>query len=660
MLPPLILNKIINNIRLFAKRLNSTVDDLTINAYGIIDDAAISLLIKLHNTSSLSAFELATLYHALSPEDRLSLLGGNGAAFLANIAKEHTPTKQKQDVTQGVKEQFTKNTDTEIDNSLGVKFDIIGYNLFVTYPDGTMEDLGRVVGRGGSSSSTVTKSGGVIFANEAPDIPSNMPFWYNTNNGSLYVIDNYSDNPEWIMIGGGSLPAGGEAGEVLTKVSGIDGDATWQPIQPLSNVSYNDLTDVPTEFNPSSHTHVISDITGLENELSGKVDNGRVLTDVPLGAVFTDTVYTDDDAITAITSSASWKDTEWNLAYSWGDHSEAGYALQGELFSGDYNELINIPTEFNPSSHTHLSSDITDITDVIQQGVANHTHLSDGTVVIIDGDVNLANIYIKEEVDALLETKVDKETGKQLSTEDYTTLDKNKLANISEGATVNSTDEQLRDRSTHTGTQPISSVYGLQSSLDNKSNTGHSHVLKDITDAGDIASININGSTTNYLRGDGNWVTPPNTTYTAGTGLTLVGTEFQNTAPHIATNLGYIASTRTLTSSTGEDVILPEAATATAGLMSGEDKTKLNSLQNVNLVSGDNITITGSYPNLTISSAMYDDTTIQQSIADLEATVYTQSQVDTMIANAVNEAISKIVNDHIVMQDGTIVAKDSL
>ncbi len=562
MLPPLILNKIINNIRLFAKRLNSTVDDLTINAYGIIDDAAISLLIKLHNTSSLSAFELATLYHALSPEDRLSLLGGNGAAFLANIAKEHTPTKQKQDVTQGVKEQFTKNTDTEIDNSLGVKFDIIGYNLFVTYPDGTMEDLGRVVGRGGSSSSTVTKSGGVIFANEAPDIPSNMPFWYNTNNGSLYVIDNYSDNPEWIMIGGGSLPAGGDAGEVLTKVSGVDGDATWQPIQPLSSVSYNDLTDVPTEF--------------------------------------------------------------------------------------------------NPSSHTHLSSDITDITDVIQQGVANHTHLSDGTVVIIDGDVNLANIYIKEEVDALLETKVDKETGKQLSTEDYTTLDKNKLANISEGATVNSTDEQLRDRSTHTGTQPISSVYGLQSSLDNKSNTGHSHVLKDITDAGDIASININGSTTNYLRGDGNWVTPPNTTYTAGTGLTLVGTEFQNTAPHIATNLGYIASTRTLTSSTGEDVILPEAATATAGLMSGEDKTKLNSLQNVNLVSGDNITITGSYPNLTISSAMYDDTTIQQSIADLEATVYTQSQVDTMITNAVNEAISKIVNDHIVMQDGTIVAKDSL
>ena len=45
--------------------------------------------------------------------------------------------------------------------------------------------------------------------------------------------------------------------------------------------------------------------------------------------------------------------------------------------------------------------------------------------------------YSKTETDNLLNDKVDKVTGKQLSTEDYTTAEKNKLANIESGAQVN-------------------------------------------------------------------------------------------------------------------------------------------------------------------------------------------------------------------------------
>lgn len=53
--------------------------------------------------------------------------------------------------------------------------------------------------------------------------------------------------------------------------------------------------------------------------------------------------------------------------------------------------------------------------------------------------------------------------------------DKTKLDGIAAGATANSSDADLRDRGTHTGTQAISTVSGLQSALDGKSDVGHTH-----------------------------------------------------------------------------------------------------------------------------------------------------------------------------------------
>lgn len=45
------------------------------------------------------------------------------------------------------------------------------------------------------------------------------------------------------------------------------------------------LTSLP------SHVHTIANVTGLQSALNGKVDDAQVLTNVPAGAVFTDTVY---------------------------------------------------------------------------------------------------------------------------------------------------------------------------------------------------------------------------------------------------------------------------------------------------------------------------------------------------------------------------------
>ena len=54
------------------------------------------------------------------------------------------------------------------------------------------------------------------------------------------------------------------------------------------------------------------------------------------------------------------------------------------------------------------------------------------------------------------------------TTASYTTAEKSKLTGVQAGATQNATDAAIRDRSTHSGVQPISSVSGLQLALDAK------------------------------------------------------------------------------------------------------------------------------------------------------------------------------------------------
>jgi hypothetical protein len=90
------------------------------------------------------------------------------------------------------------------------------------------------------------------------------------------------------------------------------------------------------------------------------------------------------------------------------------------------------------------------------------------------------------------------------------------LLNVADGATANSSDATLLDRANHTGTQDISTVTGLQTALDGKLDDSQASIfglsLLDDTDAtearttlglGSVATINTNGSTNQWLRGDG-------------------------------------------------------------------------------------------------------------------------------------------------------------
>lgn len=99
-----------------------------------------------------------------------------------------------------------------------------------------------------------------------------------------------------------------------------------------------------------------------------------------------------------------------------------------------------------------------------------------GIVTLSKSDVGLSNVDntsdtskpVSTATQTALDDKVDKEVGKALSENDFTSAYKTKLDGIATGATANATDAQLRDRATHTGEQAISTVTGLQTALDAK------------------------------------------------------------------------------------------------------------------------------------------------------------------------------------------------
>lgn len=65
------------------------------------------------------------------------------------------------------------------------------------------------------------------------------------------------------------------------------------------------------------------------------------------------------------------------------------------------------------------------------------------------------------------------------------------LINVADGATANATDAQLRDRTTHTGAQAISTVTGLQAALDGKAIKTYAYVQRGLAASGTLLSAAV-------------------------------------------------------------------------------------------------------------------------------------------------------------------------
>lgn len=150
--------------------------------------------------------------------------------------------------------------------------------------------------------------------------------------------------------------------------------------------SYDDLSDKPTSMTPTAHIHEQSDITGLATALSNKANASH----------------------THATSDVTGLDT----------------ALSGKA----------------SASHTHSLDDISETTDKKIMTADERTKLSgivagaNKTVVDTAMSSTSTNPVQNKTVNSALDNKVDKVTGKGLSTNDYTTDEKTKLAGIATGA----------------------------------------------------------------------------------------------------------------------------------------------------------------------------------------------------------------------------------
>lgn len=145
------------------------------------------------------------------------------------------------------------------------------------------------------------------------------------------------------------------------------------------------------------------------------------------------------------------------------------------------------------SAVTNLTTDLTSKQSTLVSGtniktIEGQSILGSGNIDLTKNDVGLSNVDntsdinkpISTSTQTALDLKVDKVNGKQLSTEDYTTSEKNKLAGIQSGAEVNvnadwnaiSGDAHILNKpltftpSAHT--HPISQVDNLQTTLDAK------------------------------------------------------------------------------------------------------------------------------------------------------------------------------------------------
>lgn len=220
-----------------------------------------------------------------------------------------------------------------------------------------------------------------------------------------------------------SLPSHNHDGRYYTE-SEMDGLLNNKlDVEDAFSGSYNDLSDVPTSFNPSSHNHSISDVSNLQTSLNAKLETG----DVGSAALSND--YYDLDNLPS-------------------------------LFDGDYDSLTNKPSI--PSKTSELTND------------------GDGT-----------NVFVKNNDSRLSDSRTP--TSHRASA---TTYGVGNASYYGHCRVINNL-----TKSSHTEGYALSAYQGyiLKQDVDGKASSTHNHTKSDITDFPTLHTVATSGSYNDLL-----------------------------------------------------------------------------------------------------------------------------------------------------------------
>lgn len=210
---------------------------------------------------------------------------------------------------------------------------------------------------------------------------------------------------------------GGGVGDMFKNIYDTNNNGKVDISEAAEAVPWSGVTDKPTEFNPSSHNHSISEVANLQTALNDKADSVHSHT---IGDV-TGLQTALDDKQDDLVSSVNIKTINGESLLGGGNLVISGGGGGGVT---DHGSLTGLSDDDHPQYLTDARGDAL-------YSLLNHTHSAVTTSV--SGFMSAA--------------------------------DKTKLDGISSGATVNSSDATLLNRANHTGTQAQSTVTDLTTDL---------------------------------------------------------------------------------------------------------------------------------------------------------------------------------------------------
>lgn len=246
----------------------------------------------------------------------------------------------------------------------------------------------------------------------------------------------------------------------------------------------DDVTILVASNAAASHTHAISDVTGLQDALDGKAASS----------------HTHDIADTIGLQDALDGKSATGHAHAISDVTGLQSALDGKAASSHTHTIANITNLQTTldgkaaSSHSHAISDITGLQSALDgKSGTNHTHeIADTTGLqsALDGKAAASHTHAISDVTNLQSTLNAKAAASHTHT----------LSDITDAGTAAGAD--TGDFATASHAHAISDITGLQTALNGKAASSHTH------DIGDINATGTADSST-FLRGDGAWATPP-------------------------------------------------------------------------------------------------------------------------------------------------------